>query len=85
MDQPIIFVSIQYRLAHFGFSASREFEEAGLTNLGFEDQRNALRWIQNNIEKVRPASRILFQHGVDGLYLILIFHWPLLGYVKLRY
>ncbi|OAA42043.1 sterol esterase carbohydrate esterase family CE10 [Beauveria brongniartii RCEF 3172] len=49
MGQPILFASFNYRLAHFGFTASREFEEAGLLNLGFEDQRNALRWIQKHI------------------------------------
>lgn len=45
MDQPIIVASIQYRLAHFGFTASKEFEDAGLLNLGLEDQRNAMRWV----------------------------------------
>src|SRR5438552_1566178 len=51
MDQPIIVASINYRLAHFGFSASKEFEDAGLLNLGFEDQRNAMHWIQKHIAK----------------------------------
>lgn len=45
----MIVASINYRLAHFGYTASKEFEEAGLLNLGFEDQRNALHWIQKNI------------------------------------
>ena len=49
MGQPMIVASINYRLAHFGYTASKEFEEAGLLNLGFEDQRNALHWIQKNI------------------------------------
>ncbi|RDW60637.1 carboxylic ester hydrolase-37 [Coleophoma cylindrospora] len=49
MDQPMIVVSINYRLMHFGFTASQEFEEAGLLNLGLEDQRNAMRWVQQNI------------------------------------
>lgn len=53
MNQPIVFASIQYRLAHFGFTASKEFEQAGITNLGFEDQRNAFRWVQQNIAQVR--------------------------------
>lgn len=57
MKQPVIVTSIQYRLGHFGFSASKELEDAGLTNLGFEDQRNALHWIQNNIEKVCLSSK----------------------------
>lgn len=52
MGQPIVFASFNYRLAHFGFTASREFDEAGLLNLGFEDQRNALRWIQKHIASV---------------------------------
>lgn len=52
MKQPILFVSLNYRLAHFGFTASKEFADAGLLNLGFEDQRNAFRWIQRNIAKV---------------------------------
>lgn len=50
MGQPIIVVSINYRLNHFGFSASQEMADAGLLNLGLEDQRNAMKWIQQNIE-----------------------------------
>jgi carboxylesterase type B len=50
MGQPIIFTSINYRLNHFGFSASKELEDAGLLNLGLEDQRNAMRWVKKNIE-----------------------------------
>jgi carboxylesterase type B len=50
MGKPILFTSINYRLHHFGFTASREFEQAGLLNLGLEDQRVALRWIRQNIE-----------------------------------
>lgn len=51
IGKPILFTSIQYRLADFGFSASKEFEQAALLNLGLEDQRNAFRWIQKNIAK----------------------------------
>ncbi|KAI5359782.1 putative carboxylesterase, type B, carboxylesterase type B, active, alpha/Beta hydrolase [Septoria linicola] len=47
--KPILFTSINYRLHHFGFTASREFEQAGILNLGLEDQRVAMRWIQQNI------------------------------------
>ncbi|CAN8101770.1 unnamed protein product [Discula destructiva] len=51
MDQPIITVSANYRLNAFGFSASREMEEAGLLNLGLEDQRMAMYWVQKYISK----------------------------------
>ncbi|SMQ51504.1 unnamed protein product [Zymoseptoria tritici ST99CH_1A5] len=50
MGKPVLFTSINYRLHHFGFTASREFEKEGLLNLGLEDQRVALRWIQKNIK-----------------------------------
>lgn len=53
MGKPVIVASIQYRLNNFGFSASKEMEQAGLLNLGFEDQRNALKWIQKYISHVR--------------------------------
>lgn len=49
MGQPIIGVSANYRLNAFGFSASREMEEAGLLNLGLEDQRVAMQWVQKHI------------------------------------
>lgn len=49
MDQPIITVSANYRLNAFGFSASREMADAGLLNLGLEDQRLAMRWVKKHI------------------------------------
>ncbi|CCF32799.1 carotenoid ester lipase [Colletotrichum higginsianum] len=49
LGQPIIGVSANYRLNAFGFSASREMEEAGLLNLGLEDQRVAMKWVQEHI------------------------------------
>jgi acetylcholinesterase len=52
MGQPIMVVSINYRLNNFGFSASKEMEEAGLLNLGLEDQRNAMRWVKKYAAKV---------------------------------
>jgi acetylcholinesterase len=58
MNQPVVFVSLNYRLAHFGFMASKEFEGAGLMNLGLEDQRVGLRWIQKNIAKVCCDTRL---------------------------
>lgn len=48
--KPVLFTSINYRLHNFGFTASKEFEQAGLLNLGLEDQRVAMKWIQKNIK-----------------------------------
>jgi carboxylesterase type B len=46
---PIIFASFNYRLSVFGFLNGREAENAGVTNIGFRDQRLALRWLNENI------------------------------------
>ncbi|KIY52453.1 alpha/beta-hydrolase [Fistulina hepatica ATCC 64428] len=46
---PLIYVSINYRLSTFGFLASQEVKDAGVGNLGLQDQRESFRWIQNYI------------------------------------
>ena len=48
--QPIIFVTISYRLAGFGFLAGKEIKEDGASNIGLLDQRLGLEWISDNIE-----------------------------------
>lgn len=45
----IVYVSIQYRLAVFGFLGSAEVRENGVANAGLLDQRAALNWVQRNI------------------------------------
>ncbi|KAI0666882.1 carotenoid ester lipase precursor [Trametes maxima] len=49
LGQPIIFVSMNYRLSAFGMLGGREIANAGLGNLGLQDQREALRWLQKHI------------------------------------
>ncbi|KAJ7660449.1 carotenoid ester lipase precursor [Mycena rosella] len=49
MKEPVIYVSLNYRLSAFGFLASKEVRAAGVGNLGLQDQRQALRWIQKYI------------------------------------
>ncbi|KIY52465.1 alpha/beta-hydrolase [Fistulina hepatica ATCC 64428] len=46
---PLIYVSINYRLSTFGFLASQEVMDAGVGNLGLQDQRESFRWVQNYI------------------------------------
>ena len=47
--QPMIAVSINYRLSFLGFPGGNETLAAGVTNLGLKDQRIAMRWVQENI------------------------------------
>lgn len=49
MGQPIIGVSINYRLSNWGFLWGEAIAAAGLGNLGIRDQRLALHWVQENI------------------------------------
>lgn len=48
-EQPLIAVSINYRLSFLGFPGGQEALNSGVTNLGLKDQRLALAWIQENI------------------------------------
>ncbi|EMD33609.1 hypothetical protein CERSUDRAFT_117711 [Gelatoporia subvermispora B] len=47
--EPVIFVSLNFRLNAFGFLPGQEAKDAGITNLGLRDQRQALKWIQQYI------------------------------------
>ncbi|KAF4451362.1 hypothetical protein F53441_5628 [Fusarium austroafricanum] len=49
LGTPVIGVSFNYRLSAFGFITGKEVLKDGATNLGFRDQRLALRWISENI------------------------------------
>ncbi|KAJ7512340.1 alpha/beta-hydrolase [Mycena galericulata] len=49
--KPIVFVSINYRLASFGFLSSKALADEGSLNIGVRDQRLALHWVQENIAK----------------------------------
>ncbi|KAJ7776822.1 alpha beta-hydrolase [Mycena maculata] len=49
LGEPVIYVSMNYRVAAFGFLASAEVKAAGVGNLGLQDQREALRWVQKYI------------------------------------
>ncbi|XHF98944.1 hypothetical protein AWENTII_002470 [Aspergillus wentii] len=49
-DKPVMGVSINYRLAAFGFLDSEEVRASGNGNLALRDQRNAMRWVKQNIK-----------------------------------
>ncbi|EPT05194.1 hypothetical protein FOMPIDRAFT_84174 [Fomitopsis schrenkii] len=49
LDEPVIFVSANYRLNAFGFLASEEVQQAGATNLGLRDQQLAMQWVHEYI------------------------------------
>lgn len=48
-SNPLVAVSLQYRLGAFGFLASKEVRRRGQLNAGLLDQRAALQWVQRHI------------------------------------
>ena len=57
LNQPVIGVSLNYRVSGFGFLGGKEATEGGATNLGFRDQRPALKWINENIAAFGGSPR----------------------------
>ncbi|TFY81776.1 hypothetical protein EWM64_g2235 [Hericium alpestre] len=49
LGQPMIYVSMNYRVSALGFLASKEVRAAGVGNLGLQDQRLALKWVQKYV------------------------------------
>ncbi|KAF2176468.1 alpha/beta-hydrolase [Zopfia rhizophila CBS 207.26] len=76
MKQPMIGISVQYRLSTWGFLVFfwGGGEEGGATNLGYGDRRLALHWIQENIaaESGGPESvgahMLAYNGRDDGLF-----------------
>ncbi|EIM86909.1 carotenoid ester lipase precursor [Stereum hirsutum FP-91666 SS1] len=50
LNSPVVYVAMNYRLSAFGFLPGKEVKEAGVGNLGMQDQRLALRWVQKYIK-----------------------------------
>ncbi|OCH83683.1 alpha/beta-hydrolase, partial [Obba rivulosa] len=66
MNQPVILVSINYRLNAFGFLPGQEAKDAGITNLGLRDQRQALRWVQQYISEFGGDTSRVTMWGVNA-------------------
>lgn len=49
MNQPVIYITFNYRLGPWGFLGGSTLTKEGGTNLGLKDQRMALEWVQDNI------------------------------------
>ncbi|KAK9365006.1 Carboxylesterase [Lipomyces kononenkoae] len=47
----LVYVAINYRLGAFGFLAGKKVKAKGATNAGYHDQRMALKWINQHIDK----------------------------------
>ncbi|KAM0499041.1 hypothetical protein ACHAP8_005745 [Fusarium lateritium] len=49
LDQPFIFVAVNYRVGGFGFMPGKAIKDEGSGNLGLLDQRMGLEWVADNI------------------------------------
>jgi carboxylesterase type B len=67
-NNAIITVNIQYRLGAYGFVGSKKFiEEGGAPNVGLQDQRFAMKWVQEHISAFGgDPAKITIQGGSAG-------------------
>ncbi|KAF8855262.1 triacylglycerol lipase-like protein [Acephala macrosclerotiorum] len=65
-DQNIVFVNFNYRVASWGFLASEKVRADGDLNAGLLDQRFALKWVQDHIEKFGGDPNHVVVHGVSA-------------------
>lgn len=49
MGQPVIFVSMNYRIGPWGFLGGNAIQSEGSSNAGLADQRLAMEWVSDNI------------------------------------
>ncbi|CAO2658283.1 Nn.00g060060.m01.CDS01 [Neocucurbitaria sp. VM-36] len=49
MGKPFIGITINYRLAVWGWLMGQQAQEAGAVNIGYHDMRQSLRWVNENI------------------------------------
>lgn len=49
INEPFIFVAVNYRTGGFGFLGGKEIKADGASNLGLLDQRAGLEWVADNI------------------------------------
>ncbi|KAJ3467918.1 hypothetical protein MRS44_005482 [Fusarium solani] len=64
----VIVATFNYRTGPFGFLASKELQDEGNLNIGLQDQRAAIGWVQKHISKFGgdPERITLFGTSVGG-------------------
>ncbi|GAA5941730.1 hypothetical protein JCM3775_000087 [Rhodotorula graminis] len=69
LNVPIIVITLDYRLGVSGFAASPALRGAGLLNNGLADQRQALRWIHDNVPYFGgdPDKLLLFGQSAGAI------------------
>ncbi|KAH9966086.1 esterase 1 [Russula dissimulans] len=72
---PIIFVSMNYRIAALGFPQGFEAEKQGILNLGLRDQKVALEWVQRNIASFGGDPRKVTVSGESAGALSASYHY----------
>ncbi|GAA6022626.1 hypothetical protein JCM10207_003928 [Rhodosporidiobolus poonsookiae] len=69
LSQPVMVITLDYRLGYLGFGASDALREAEALNLGLHDQRQALRWVKENIASFGgdPDRILLFGQSAGAI------------------
>ncbi|RDX42817.1 alpha/beta-hydrolase [Lentinus brumalis] len=74
LGQPVIYVAVNYRVNVFGFLGGAEVEKAGIGNLGLQDQRTALHWVQKHISSFGGDPNKVMIWGESAGLMSVFFH-----------
>ncbi|KAH8688764.1 putative extracellular lipase [Talaromyces proteolyticus] len=68
-EKPVVFVAANYRVAGFGFLGGEEILADGASNVGLLDQRLALQWVADNIERFGgdPSKVTIFGESAGSM------------------
>ncbi|TFY79845.1 hypothetical protein EWM64_g4166 [Hericium alpestre] len=66
IGEPIVYISLNYRVNAFSFLASEEVKAAGVSNLGLYDQREAFRWVQKYITTFGSDLKKVTVYGLSS-------------------
>ncbi|WP_438693005.1 carboxylesterase/lipase family protein, partial [Sphingomonas sp.] len=74
----VVVVTLNYRLGHFGFFSHPGLSPGDGPNFGLLDQRAALRWVRDNIDRFGgdPGSVTLFGNSAGGESILFLMAMP---------
>lgn len=66
INQPIIYVAIQFRITIFGFARLPTLRDQRSLNVGLRDQRAAFQWVKDNIEAFGGDPSKITAYGLSA-------------------
>jgi carboxylesterase type B len=77
-NQPVIYVSLNYRIGIFGFPSTQKALDNGATNLGLRDASLGMQWVQDHIWAFGgdPSKVTIYGESAGGSLISLLYLQP---------